>query len=48
MEVKALPEKGKANLEIIKFFSKEYKKDVRIVSGKTSKVKLVRVNKAKL
>ena len=42
MDVKALPEKGKANLEIIKFFKKEYKKDIRVVSGKTSKLKVLK------
>ena len=43
MNVHALPEKGKANLEIVKLFKKEYGRDVKIVSGKTSKRKLVRI-----
>jgi uncharacterized protein (TIGR00251 family) len=42
MNVHALPEKGKANMEIIKFFKKKYKLDVKIVSGKTSKQKTLR------
>ena len=32
---------GKANLELIKVLSKYFKKDVRIVSGKSSKKKIV-------
>lgn len=43
MNVNAVPEKGKANMEIIKFFRRHLKKDVKIVSGATSKQKLVRV-----
>ncbi|MCK5282977.1 MAG: YggU family protein [Nanoarchaeota archaeon] len=43
MNVHAQPEKGKANIEIIKFFRKTLKKDVKIISGKTSKEKLVRI-----
>ena len=39
--VKALPEKGEANRELIKFLSKEWKKRVRILSGLTSKTKKV-------
>lgn len=42
INVKAQPEKGKANAEIIKFFSKLTKKDCRIISGKTSKKKIIR------
>jgi uncharacterized protein (TIGR00251 family) len=42
VNVKAEPEKGKANKEIIKFFSKLSKKEVKIISGKTSKQKLLR------
>ena len=39
--VKAQPEKGKANAEIIKFFSKLLKKKVKIISGLTSKRKTI-------
>ena len=43
MNVHAQPEKGKANLEIVKYFKKRYKKDVKIISGKTSKQKLIKI-----
>jgi hypothetical protein len=43
MNVHAAPEKGKANKEIIKFFKKEFKKNIKIVSGKASKIKLIRL-----
>lgn len=43
MSVHEKPEKGKANLEIIRFFRKEFKMDVRIISGMTSKHKLVKI-----
>ena len=43
MNVHAHPEKGKANLEIIRFFRKEFKKDIKIISGATSKQKLVKI-----
>ena len=42
VEVKAPPEKNKANIEIEKFFSKLLKKQVRITSGRTSKTKILR------
>ena len=41
--VHALPEKNKANKEVIKFFSKLLKKRVEIKSGLTSKEKLLRL-----
>jgi uncharacterized protein (TIGR00251 family) len=41
VNVKAPADKNKANLEIIKFFSKLLKKKVRIKSGLTSKEKLL-------
>jgi len=41
LEVKAQPEKGKANIEIIKFFSRVLKKKARIVSGLASKRKTI-------
>ncbi len=38
LDVKAQPENNKANIEIIKFFSRLYKKPVTIVAGlRTSK-----------
>jgi uncharacterized protein (TIGR00251 family) len=43
MNVHAQPEKGKANLEIIKFFKKNLKKQVKIISGITSKQKLLKI-----
>ena len=39
VEIKAPPEEGKANLEVIKFFSKITGKNVRIIAGMTSKRK---------
>ncbi len=43
VHIKERPEKGKANLEIIKLFKKELKKDVRIVSGFKSKEKILEI-----
>lgn len=40
--IKAQPEKGKANLEIIKFFNKLTKKQTKIIKGLTSKEKLLK------
>ena len=40
--IKAPPEKGKANLEIIKFFRKLTKKQTKIIKGLTSKEKLLK------
>ncbi|MFH1839704.1 MAG: DUF167 domain-containing protein [Nanoarchaeota archaeon] len=42
VEVKAPPEKNKANTEIEKYFSKLLKQKVKIISGKTSKTKLLK------
>ena len=39
--IKAQPEKGKANKELIKFLSKTLKKKITIKSGKTSKTKII-------
>lgn len=39
--VKAPPEDNKANIEIIKLVSKQFGKQARIISGKTSKRKLI-------
>ncbi|MCF7866275.1 DUF167 domain-containing protein [Candidatus Woesearchaeota archaeon] len=43
MDVSAPPQDNKANIEIIKYFSKNLKKDIRIMSGATSKKKLIRI-----
>lgn len=40
--IKAPPKNNKANLEIIKFFSKLTKKQVKIIKGLTSKEKLLK------
>lgn len=45
--VTAVPERGKANLILINFLAKEFKvkKDqIEILSGSTSRTKLVRIN----
>ena len=41
--LKAQPEQGKANIELVKFFKKHFKKDIKIISGLTSKKKLVKI-----
>ncbi|MDP3698446.1 MAG: DUF167 domain-containing protein [Nanoarchaeota archaeon] len=41
--LKSAPEKGKANIELIKYFKKEYKLSVRIKSGETSRQKVLEV-----
>jgi uncharacterized protein len=43
VNVKSPPEKGKANVEIVKFFSKLIKKKVLIKSGLTSKEKILKI-----
>lgn len=43
VSIKAPPDKGKANKEVIKFFSKLLKKKVEIVSGLKSKEKLLKI-----
>lgn len=48
LAVASVPEKGKANSEIISFLSKEFnvgKQDIKIISGKTSTVKLIQIKK---
>ena len=47
IDVKSSPEKGKANLEIIKELSRLLKSEVRIVKGMTSKVKIIQTNKSR-
>jgi len=41
IDVKAPPENNKANIELIKFLTKHFKKKVKIVKGKTSKKKIL-------
>ena len=43
VEIKAKPENNKANIEIIKFFSRELKKPIRIIKGLTNKEKVIKV-----
>lgn len=46
IRIKAAPEKGKANTELIKFLSQELnlqKEAVTIISGKTDHIKLLRI-----
>jgi hypothetical protein len=48
IDVAAPPEKNKANKEIIKFLAKEFsttKDNVKIISGMTEKIKLVKIIK---
>ncbi|MEK6923242.1 MAG: DUF167 domain-containing protein [Nanoarchaeota archaeon] len=35
---------GKANLELIKFLKKTFKKDIIILRGKTSRTKLIKIS----
>jgi hypothetical protein len=47
IRVKAVPEKGKANAELIRFLSKELsvpRANIVIISGKTDHIKLLRIN----
>lgn len=41
VKIKERPEKGRANLAIIKLFKKELKRNIRIVSGFKSREKLI-------
>ena len=41
VNVKAVPEKGKANAEVIKLFRKKYRKAASIIKGLKSKNKVV-------
>ncbi len=48
IDVAAVPEKNKANKEIIKFLAKEFKvpkSDIKLISGMTEKVKLIKIKK---
>jgi uncharacterized protein (TIGR00251 family) len=41
--VKAQPENGKANIEVVKLFTKKFKKPAKIVKGFTSKKKVIEI-----
>lgn len=43
LELNAKPKNNEANLELIKFFSKEFKVRVKIIRGARSKMKLIGV-----
>ncbi|PLX22155.1 hypothetical protein C0584_00165 [Candidatus Parcubacteria bacterium] len=48
INIKAVPEKGKANKELIKFLAKEFsisKDNVNIISGGFDRVKLIKLTK---
>lgn len=44
VNVKSPPENNRANLEIIKLFSKKYKKTVKIIKGLKSKRKTLQIS----
>ncbi len=44
VNVKAEPEKGKANQEVVKLFTREFKKQAKIVVGFTSRKKVIQVS----
>ena len=41
VNVKGVPENGKANFEIVKFFTRKYKSPVKIIKGLKSKKKVI-------
>ena len=43
INVKAAPENNRANLALMKFISKIIKRKVEIISGATSKIKLIKI-----
>ena len=43
MTVAAPPEDNKANIEVLKFFTRELKKKVKLIRGATSKEKVLRI-----
>jgi uncharacterized protein len=45
VSIKAQPEKGKANKEIVKFLGKQFACECEIISGNTGSVKLVKLKK---
>lgn len=47
IRLKATPEKGKANDELIRFLSKELqisRQNIKIISGKTDRIKLIKIS----
>jgi uncharacterized protein len=44
VNIKAPAENNRANVEIIKFFSKETRRGIKIISGLTSKKKILKLN----
>lgn len=47
IRLKSVPEKGKANAELIKFLSKELsvaKENISIIAGKSEQTKLIKIN----
>ena len=45
IKVKAIPEKGKANLVIEKFVSKYFKANAEIIVGQTNSLKIIEIKK---
>jgi len=48
INISAVPEKGKANQELVKFLAKEFeveKNNIKIISGKTERIKLIKIKK---
>jgi len=46
INIKAIPEKGKANIEIIRFLAKEFKVNkgsIKIINGAGSRIKLIKI-----
>lgn len=43
LDVKAKPENNKANIEIVKFFSRLYKRPVKLVAGLRSNKKVLEI-----
>ena len=44
VEIKSIPQKGKANKEIVKELKKYFKKEIKIISGLKSKEKIVEID----
>ena len=45
IRIKSIREKGKANQNLLKFLSKEFKSEVFILSGKTNSIKKIKLIK---
>ncbi|MBW2994792.1 DUF167 domain-containing protein [Candidatus Woesearchaeota archaeon] len=41
IKIKSMPQKGKANEELIKFLKKQFNKQARIIKGEKSKEKII-------